>query len=98
MAPTFLVKSIKGARASGMLNADLGNPNRIMVVIELAGGNDGLNTVIPYSNNYYEEARRTLGLANAPGLLTLDSDYALHPVMTGFKARPPSQRMGRRRS
>ena len=41
MAPTFLVKSIKGARASGMLNADLGNPNRIMVVIELAGGNDG---------------------------------------------------------
>ena len=85
MAPTFLVKSIKAARASGMLNADLGNPNRIMVVIELAGGNDGLNTVIPYSNNYYEEARPTLGLANAPGLLTLDSDYALHPVMTGFK-------------
>ena len=85
MAPTFLVKSIKAARASGMLNADLGNPNRIMVVIELAGGNDGLNTVIPYSNNYYEEARQSLGLANAPGLLTLDSDYALHPVMTGFK-------------
>ena len=85
MAPTFLVKSIQGAKASGMLNADLGNPNRIMVVIELAGGNDGLNTVIPYTNNFYQEARQNLGLAGAPNLLTLDSEYALHPAMTGFK-------------
>ncbi len=85
MAPTFLVKSIKGARAGGMLNADLGNPNRIMVVIELAGGNDGLNTVIPYTNTFYQKTRQNLGLAGAPNLLTLDSEYALHPAMTGFK-------------
>ena len=85
MAPTFLVKTIKAARASGMLQADLGNPNRIMVVIELAGGNDGVNTVIPYTNEFYQKGRPTLGLAGAPNLLTLDSEYALHPAMTGFK-------------
>ena len=85
VAPTFLVKSIKGARARGMLNADLGNPNRIMVVIELAGGNDGLNTVIPYTNDFYQGSRPNLALAGAPNLLTLDSEYALHPAMTGFK-------------
>ena len=58
VAPTFLVKSIKGARASGMLNADMGNPNRILVVIELTGGNDGLNTVIPYTNEFYQASDR----------------------------------------
>ena len=85
VAPTFLVKSIKGARARGMLNADLGNPNRIMVVVELTGGNDGLNTVIPYTNEFYQGSRPNLALTGAPNLLTLDSEYALHPAMTGFK-------------
>ena len=85
VAPTFLVKSIKGAMAHGMLNADLGNPNRIMVVVELTGGNDGLNTVIPYSNPFYQQSRPNLGLSGTPNLLTLNSEYALHPAMTGFK-------------
>ncbi len=85
MAPTFLVKSIRGASQSGMLNAELGDPNRIMVVIELAGGNDGLNTVVPYTNDHYLSARPSLGVGSVPDLLTLDQEYALHPSMTGFK-------------
>ncbi len=36
-APTFLVRSVKAARRLGMTNAEQGNPNRIMVVIQLGG-------------------------------------------------------------
>ena len=46
------------------------HPERILVVVELTGGNDGLDTVIPYSNDDYQRARPTLGL-KANGVLKL---------------------------
>ena len=92
-APTFLARSVMAARNTGMMRAALGNPNRIMVVIELAGGNDGLSTVIPYTNDIYKSSRPALGLANAPGLHTLDSELALHPAMSSFKELWDSDRL-----
>ncbi|MFQ5741414.1 MAG: DUF1501 domain-containing protein [Acidobacteriota bacterium] len=83
-APTFLVRSIKAARTQGMANAELGNPNRILVVVELSGGGDGLNTVIPYADPNYYAARPGLALQPAD-VLKLDERVALHPSMTGFK-------------
>ncbi len=83
-APSFLVRSIKAAQAKGLANAQLGNPNRILVVIELAGGCDGLNTVVPYTNDVYYASRPELALQQSQGLLTLDSTHAFHPAMTGF--------------
>ena len=85
VVPSFLVKSVQGSMQTGMDNTEFGNPNRIMVVIEFAGGNDGLNTVIPYTNDYYLSSRPDLGLGSGPNLLTLDQEYALHPAMSGFK-------------
>ena len=85
VVPSFLVKSVQGSMQTGMDNTEFGNPNRIMVVIEFAGGNDGLNTVIPYTNDYYLSSRPDLGLGSVPNLLTLDQEYALHPAMSGFK-------------
>ena len=35
----------------------------ILVILQMAGGNDGLNTVVPYSNDFYHRARPNLGLA-----------------------------------
>jgi len=55
-------------------------------VVQLAGGNDGLNTVIPYRDGLYYKARPTIGIA-ADRVLKLgrQDDVGLHPSMTGMK-------------
>lgn len=64
---------------------------RILVVIELAGGNDGLNTVIPYTDAQYHQFRPMLGfrdteLKDAPGNSTILNDrLGLHPSMGKLK-------------
>lgn len=57
---------------------------RVLVVVQLSGGNDGLNTVIPYRDDRYHKARPTLRIA-ADRVLKLEQDLGLHPDMTGFK-------------
>jgi len=61
------------------------HPERIMVIVELAGGNDGLNTVVPYRQDAYYKLRPTLAI-KAQATLKLTDDIGLHPAMTGFKA------------
>jgi len=63
-------------------NSDM--PDRTLVVIQLAGGNDGLNTVIPYANSAYHTLRPTLGSV-ADKALKLNDTFALHPAMSGLK-------------
>ncbi len=60
--------------------------DRVLVVVQLAGGNDGLNTVIPYRDGLYYKARPTIGVA-ADRVLKLgrQDDVGLHPSMTGMK-------------
>ena len=55
----------------------------ILVVVELAGGNDGLNTVIPHSDPLYKKARPKLGIKKAD-TLAIDENLGLHPSMRGF--------------
>ncbi len=57
--------------------------DRILVVFELNGGNDGLNTVIPIRDPLYVVNRPTLAIPEAQGLM-LDDKVALHPSMTDF--------------
>ena len=57
---------------------------KILVVLQLAGGNDGLNTVIPVGDRSYYDARPTLAI-KADTALPLDRGLALHPAMTGMK-------------
>jgi uncharacterized protein (DUF1501 family) len=55
----------------------------ILVIATLYGGNDGINTVIPYADNAYHDARPEL--AYAPGdVLHLDSQLGLNPAMKGM--------------
>ncbi len=56
----------------------------ILVLVTLYGGNDGLDTVVPYSNSAYLGGRGTLAIT-ADRVIPLDADYGLHPSMTGFK-------------
>ncbi len=58
---------------------------RRLVVVQLSGGNDGLNTVIPYQNDLYYKARPTLGIKESEGILALDKGLGLHPALTGLK-------------
>ncbi|TGE14554.1 DUF1501 domain-containing protein [Hymenobacter elongatus] len=57
-----------------------------LVVVQLGGGNDGLNMVVPFRNDLYYKARPTLGIRAQSGLLTLDKDLAFNPAMTQLKA------------
>lgn len=60
------------------------HPERILVVVELAGGNDGLNTVIPYSNDDYYRLRPTIGQPQAT-VRKIDDDYGFHQSLEGFE-------------
>jgi uncharacterized protein (DUF1501 family) len=59
--------------------------NRTLVVVQLSGGNDGLNTLVPYSQQTYYNARPTLAL-DKNDVLQLDGDVALHPSMTALES------------
>ena len=77
-APTFLVRSLRGAQ--GFMTGS----GRILVVIELAGGCDGLNTIVPYTNDYYYQARPTLAI-DPQSVLPINDELGFHPSLTGFK-------------
>ena len=58
--------------------------DRILVVLELSGGNDGLNTVVPYGNDTYYKLRPTIGI-KADKILKLDEHWGLNPGLLGFE-------------
>ena len=60
------------------------HPERILVVIELAGGNDGLNTVVPYADAAYYRARPNLGIKDR-NVLKAAEGFGFHPSMVGFE-------------
>lgn len=59
-------------------------PERILVILELAGGNDGLNTVIPWSHDLYHRRRPTLAIPEAE-VIKLNDALGLHPALIGLK-------------
>jgi len=71
-----------------------GNPGKdgILVLLTLYGGNDGLNTLIPFENGSYLGGRRTLGY-QPQEVLPLTDGLALHPNLTGMKALWDAQRL-----
>lgn len=64
------------------LASEAADSDRILVVIQLSGGNDGLNTVVPYRDELYRKARPVLGIA-AEDLHRLNDDLGLHPSLSG---------------
>lgn len=53
------------------------NSQRRLVLVELAGANDGLNTLVPFTNDFYYRLRPTLGLREAQ-LIKLDDEQGMH--------------------
>ena len=61
-----------------------GKDSTILVVVQLSGGNDGLNTVVPYADDVYYRLRPTLGV-DAKAVHKLDDYLSLHPNLTAMK-------------
>ncbi len=55
-----------------------------LVIIQLSGGNDGLNTVIPFRNDLYYKERPTLGIPNND-VIKLNDELGLHSSLTPLK-------------
>ncbi len=72
------------AQSEAALNNGKDNhPERILVVVELTGGNDGLNTVVPFADDAYYRSRPSLGIRKQQ-VLKLDDHFGLHPSCTGL--------------
>lgn len=71
------------ARAAAAAESDSANGN-VLVLVELAGGNDGLNTVVPYADDAYYKARPGIAVPRG-AVLKLDDYLGFHPQMTGFR-------------
>lgn len=77
--PDVFAKAVYSAKGAGVTN------DRILVMIQLGGGNDGLQTVIPIGDGKYRDLRPTLG-KEADAALPLDKDHGLHQNLKGIKS------------
>ncbi|TWT51107.1 hypothetical protein Pla22_38840 [Rubripirellula amarantea] len=90
----FLKSSIGGAAAIGVgaslprcfsdaAAAGLNQDEKILVVLQMSGGNDGLNTIVPFADEQYRAVRPKLAIAESE-VLKYDNDTGLHPAMIGM--------------
>ncbi len=77
LMPAFLkpLEAMAGAEMSGYKN---------LVIIQLSGGNDGLNTVIPFGNDIYYQKRKTIAV-NKPDIIQLNDMQGLNPNLSALK-------------
>src|SRR5258707_4753120 len=76
MVPGFLANTAQAAEAG---------KDNVLVVIEMNGGNDGLNTVLPYADDLYHKARPTLRFTKDQ-VVKIDDHIGLHPGMRSLEA------------
>jgi uncharacterized protein (DUF1501 family) len=70
-------------RRAAVAATDQRRRDTVLVVMQLSGGNDGLNTIVPYADDAYAGARRTLRLT-AADVHKIDDYLGFHPEMAGF--------------
>ena len=86
--PVFLEKTffaLDAVAADALTQTATGKDGTILVVLQMAGGNDGLNMVVPYADDIYYRSRPKLGLP-ADKVLKLNSYAGLNGKLTGLKA------------
>jgi uncharacterized protein (DUF1501 family) len=89
LAPSFITRTALAldptSKALGQVALDPSKKKNILVVLQLSGGNDGINTVIPFADPKYAELRPTLGFASKDVLKLTDS-VGLNPNLGKLKA------------
>jgi len=84
-----LLKALAGAGLvsalpAGAAQAAALSSKRILVVVELSGANDGLNTLVPYTDDAYYRLRPNIGIRENK-LRKIDDHYGFNPSMSGFE-------------
>lgn len=83
--PTLLDRTSAALAARALEGTSMeASPERILVVVELSGGNDGLNTVVPCGDDAYYRARPTIGVP-ASEVIRIEDGYGFHPSLVGFE-------------
>lgn len=75
--PSFLQRAVWAAGGTKP------SKDRVLVVLQLSGGNDGLNSVVPYGDDVYGRNRKSLRLTKND-VLRIDDYQGFHPQLTGF--------------
>ena len=70
-------------RAAGAQSGSAADPGNVLVIVQMSGGNDGLNTVVPYSDDAYHRVRPTIGVAPKT-VVRINDRIAWNPALTGF--------------
>ena len=83
--PMFVSRTTAALTAQALQGTSIEkHPERILVVVELSGGNDGLNTVVPYGDPAYYRARPHLGIPEGE-VIKVSGGFGFHPSMVGFE-------------
>jgi uncharacterized protein (DUF1501 family) len=75
-----LAPTLPGFLASTARAASPGKDDRILVVVQLDGGNDGINTVVPFKDDGYAKYRKAIRLPEKR-LIKINAEIGLHPSM-----------------
>ena len=78
------VPNVFAKAAVAASNENSAGVGRTLIVVQLAGGVDGLNTVIPYSDPLYQTSRPQLAIAESE-MLVIDDRVAFNPALQGLK-------------
>jgi uncharacterized protein (DUF1501 family) len=88
LAPSFITETAlaldRGSAPLGPVALDPSKKDRILVVLQLSGGNDGINTLVPFGDPAYAKLRPTLGIG-ANDVLKLSDGLGLHPSLAKLK-------------
>ncbi len=94
--PAFIEKTffaLDAAAADSALQVATGKDSPILVILQMAGGNDGLNMVVPYADDAYYRARPKIGIA-AGNVLKVDDHVGLHPRLKTLRGFYDEGRLG----
>lgn len=87
---SVIVNPAPGSGPSGSDPNPYSNPlqassSQILVYVNLFGANDGLNTVVPYTNSTYIAARGPVAIGEAQGVMPIGESMGLHPALSSLK-------------
>ncbi|OJV00198.1 MAG: hypothetical protein BGO12_14315, partial [Verrucomicrobia bacterium 61-8] len=94
--PAFIEKTffaLDAAAAESAVQVATGKDSPILVILQMAGGNDGLNMVVPYADDAYYRARPRIGIA-AGNVLKVDDHVGLHPKLKTLRGFYDEGRLG----